>query len=190
MAQKNSSDIDPIAEAINMHGVFFKQSIRQKIETIDNITVLGEEYPINYLEGGSLDLLFQVKTKNHTFVIPTECKRARTSTKQWIFFPDPSNYSKISYSFQKNACSAQHAGHFTNLGMSICIEGIELEKKDTKQKDTNFYKADSDPIWKAANQACKGLSAIVIEEIRQRNKNPKDTNMENIIIFPIVELVP
>ncbi len=180
------TDNDGIAEAINMHGIFFKQAVRQALEKISNVSIIGEEYPINYLEGGALDLLIEVKTDKHNFVIPIECKRARTTTKQWIFFPDPSDYSRALYSFKANACIAQHAGNFSNLGLSICIEGIEVEKQETRQPDTNYYKADSDPIWKAANQVCKGLSGVIIDEIKQRNKNPQATNIPDILIFPII----
>jgi hypothetical protein len=186
MTDQAKSIKDGIAEAINKHGIFFKQSVRQKLEGIPNVSIFGEEYPINYLEGGALDLLVQVKAIKCVFVIPTECKRARTTTKQWIFFPDPSNYSKFIYSFKKNKCIAQHAGNFTNIGLTICIEGIEVEKQETRLKNTNFYKADPDPIWDAANQVCKGLSGILIDEIEQRDKNPEATNIPDIFIFPMV----
>lgn len=186
MTSKLKSDNQKIAEAVNMHGIFFKQAVRKSLEEISNVSILGEEYPVNYLEGGALDLLVQVKTAKHNFILPFECKRARTTTKQWIFFPDPSNYSRLLYSFQKNVCKAQHAGDFTNLGLTICIEGIEVEKQEKRQKDTNYYKADADPIWKAANQISKGLAGIVIDEIKQRNKNPESPAMSDILILPIV----
>lgn len=64
-----------VTEAINLHGLFFKRAVRRLLETVSDVRILGEEYPVRYLEGSSIDLLIEVAGKRR-YILPIECKRA------------------------------------------------------------------------------------------------------------------
>jgi hypothetical protein len=71
----NKTENQLITEAINAHGVFFKKAVRDTLEQIKGVTILGEEYPVPYMEGTSIDLLISVEAGQYKFIIPIECKR-------------------------------------------------------------------------------------------------------------------
>jgi hypothetical protein len=83
------TDLQLTTDAIGAHGIFFKKALGELLETIRGLRILGEEYPVRYLEGASIDLLVEYRTSHTTFVLPIECKRALATMKKWIFFRDP-----------------------------------------------------------------------------------------------------
>src|SRR5712692_10718332 len=92
MERPQKSQDQLITEAVNTHGNFFKRAVRNELEGIQGVEILGEEYPVaNYLEGGAIDLLvsFTPARCEVSVVLPIECKRAYVASKQWIFFESP-----------------------------------------------------------------------------------------------------
>lgn len=142
--------------------------MRNVLEQIPRLTIVGEEYPIPYLEGTSLDLLIEFVTSNNRYVLPIECKRAYTVMKRWVFFHDPEGNSKVLYRFHGKELNAMNATPFLILGMPVCLEGIEI---NLQKLDGQPYKAaQPDPIWKVGFQSCKGCLGFVRQELETRNK--------------------
>lgn len=154
-----------ITNEINLHGIFFKKAVRHELEKIPQVTVIGEEYPVSYLQGTALDLLIEVKTKNNTYILPVECKRAYTIQKNWVFFYDAENTAKLFYVFEGS--NLQYIT-IKNSNFPICIEGIEVDIKQTK--GTERRKTDPTPIWKAAAQIITGTHGFVMSELNSRTK--------------------
>ena len=84
MITENESSI--ITSAVNAHGILFKKAVRQQLEQIQGVRIIGEEYPVKFQDGAQLDLLVQYKSKNQVYLTIIECKRAYATFKKWIFF--------------------------------------------------------------------------------------------------------
>jgi hypothetical protein len=67
--------------------------VRRTIERIRGINVVGEEYPITYVEGVSIDSLIRFSANTIDYILPIECKRVYSS--EWVFFRDPMGTAKI-----------------------------------------------------------------------------------------------
>jgi len=129
-----------ITEAVNAHGIFFKIAVRNTLEQIEGVTILGEEYPVRYMEGASLDLLVEFTTTKFRYIFPIECKRAYVANKRWLFFKDSENYSKILYCFTGKALNALGSAPFTNLGVPVCIEGIQVDLQEFQKSNASTYR--------------------------------------------------
>jgi hypothetical protein len=174
-----------ITEAVNAHGIFFKIAVRNTLEQIEGVTILGEEYPVRYMEGASLDLLVEFTTTKFRYIFPIECKRAYVANKRWLFFKDSENYSKILYCFTGKALNALGSAPFTNLGVPVCIEGIQVDLQEFQKSNASTYKAASpDAIWKAAFQSCKGSLGFIKQEFVQRSQSLE--NPPDFIVFPLL----
>jgi hypothetical protein len=182
MNNQTKSENQLITNAINMHGIIFKKAVREVLEGLRSLKIIGEEYPIHYLEGGSLDLLALYLSDTQRYILPIECKRGYVATKKWVFFADPDGNCKLQYLYDDKTIRVGDAGVFSRMGVPICIEGVEIEM--SKAEKGGAYKASPDAIWKAAFQACKGSLGFLIQEMGQRNKAA--TSLENFITFPLL----
>ena len=64
-------EIELSTNAINTHGVLFKRAVlRALIES--GINIIADEYPVNYLNGTSIDIVAGVQGK---VIITIECKK-------------------------------------------------------------------------------------------------------------------
>jgi hypothetical protein len=174
-----------ITEAVNTQGIFFKRAVRMALERIKGVEILGEEYPITYCEGGAIDLLvgFTVPTWNNRFVLPIECKRAYVSNKRWVFFESPDRHSKLFYKLTGERLDlVSFETRFTSE-TKLCNEGIEIEL-GIKKNDPES-KANPDPIWRAANQTCKGALGFVNQEYRQRQGSNDIRPQASILDFSV-----
>jgi len=162
---------DLITQALNAHGVYFKKSVRGTIERIGGINIVGEEYPISYMEGVSIDLLIHFSANSINYIIPIECKRVYAS--EWVFFKDPTGIAKIVYHLAPDRMQAKFSTEIHPLqDVTICIEGVEVDKRKFSSKNkTDIFKAASPTvIWEAAFQTCKANLGFVVQEYIQRQK--------------------
>jgi len=172
-------DEGKIRDALNAHGIFFKKAVRREIEKIEGVTILGEEYPVRYMEGASLDLLVELSSDDDARVIfSIECKRAYARRKKWIFFEDREELSNL-YAFSGKDLRA----HYGSSVGPICVEGVEIDE-DRLTKDA-FKAASPDPIWQAARQTCKGYLGFVQQEFTERRK-PQSTSTDRLILVPVL----
>ncbi len=173
-----------VTEAVNTHGNFFKRAIRNELEKIQGVEILGEEYPVaNYLQGGAIDLLalYSQPRCNTHFVLSIECKRAYVASKQWIFFESPDLGSKLFYSFKSANVRVTPADDVIyQQYAALCIEGIQIELGDQKAK------ADPEPIWKAANQTCKGALGFLNQELQERRSMQSLVNVKDFHMCPVI----
>lgn len=175
-----------ITDAINAHGIFFKRAVRNSLENIDGVSILGEEYPVAYLEGASVDLLVQFSGARRLYVLPVECKRAYAARKLWVFFESPDGNSKLWYYFQGNELQVADSGAFVSEGGRVCIEGIEVDLAKLKKSNAQPYKgASPDPIWKAAFQCSKGGLGFLKKEFKSRKK-PNNERAVDFVSFPVI----
>jgi hypothetical protein len=168
-----------IREALNTHGIFFKKAVRREIEGIKGVTVLGEEYPVRYMEGAALDLLVEVRAGDNRLILPMECKRAYVRTKRWVFFQDPDPTSKVFYEFSGKLLRAQYGSAFED----VCIEGVEIEER--RKNDKRYLTASPEPIWEAARQTCKGYLGFVQQELVERRK-PRAVTTDRLLLMPVL----
>jgi hypothetical protein len=183
-----SSGNQLITDAINAHGIFFKKAVRDALEKIQGVQILGEEYPVPHLEGGALDLLidFVGRYGRPEYVIPIECKRGYTAVKRWIFFEDPQTDVKLFYTLSKSDYKSSNADYLAAAGLPICMEGVELDL--IKLKNDARKAASPDSIHKAAFQVCKGFTGFLIKEIQSRQAVKDDTTIQfsTITAFPLL----
>lgn len=194
MASNITSENQLITDAINAHGIFFKKKVREALEKIQGISILGEEYPVSYLEGASLDLLVKYDATfpdYGSYIIPIECKRGYTSVKRWIFFQDPQTDLKFFYILSKDNTRAINADALIARNVPVCMEGVEIDISKTKiQKKNDIPKATASlsNIWNAANQVCRGFLGFLIREVESRAaiKDEANIGVETIAIFPLL----
>jgi hypothetical protein len=167
-----------VTDAINLHGLFFKRAVRRLLETTPGVRVLGEEYPVRYLEGSAIDLLIEVTGKRR-HILPIECKRAYATTKQWIFFEDTEPKAKLFYYFEGKEFRVADAASLISAGVRTAVEGIQIHQKDNK------YVADPNPIWDAGYQACKVTHGFLLQELKERGK-PGAQVGANFSSFPVI----
>lgn len=166
------TDLLLTTEAIGAHGIFFKKSLRDLLETIPGLRILGEEYPVRYLEGASIDLLVEYKSLDITFVLPIECKRALATMKKWIFFRDSVTDAKFLYILSGANLSVARSSSI-KLAKDICIEGVEVDTSKLRGNVKSPHGAASaDRIWEAAFQVCKGGHGFLQAELQARVKQP------------------
>jgi len=178
--QTTTVDEGTIRNALNAHGIFFKKAVRREIEGIEGVTILGEEYPVRYMEGASLDLLVELSSdKDARMIFPIECKRAYVRRKKWIFFEDREELSKLCYAFSGKDLRSHYGSSFG----PVCIEGVEIDE-ERLTKDA-FKAASPDPIWRAARQTCKGYLGFVQQELGEREKSQSSTT-DGLIILPVL----
>ncbi|MGC1549961.1 MAG: hypothetical protein WA777_15670 [Rhodanobacter sp.] len=163
------TELQLITDAVGAHGVYFKKALRGKLEGMAGVKILGEEYPVRYLEGASIDLLVEFTGEHARFVIPIECKRALASAKTWIFFKDEHSEVKLFYSFIDAGLNAK-TSRFVELNSPICVEGVEVDSTKLRNPKGPYSAASADNIWKAAFQACKGGLGFVMSELQTRQK--------------------
>lgn len=174
-------DSKKITSAINAHGILFKKAVRQELERIEGIIIIGEEYPVRFGEGAQLDLLVQYKSKNQVYLIIIECKRAYATYKKWVFFQSREEKTKIPYFFQGNDFRVGDGSSFAEI--PLCIEGIEIDIS----KSDNAYKSGSvDRIWQTANQVCRGYHYFLTDELKSRSQNTQSLPLDNFTLFPLV----
>lgn len=183
------TELQLITDAIGAHGVYFKKALRSKLEGLVGVKILGEEYPVRYLEGASIDLLVEFNGEHERFVIPIECKRALVSAKTWIFFKDEHSNIKFLYSFIGANLNVKSSGS-VGLNSTICVEGIEVDSAKLRNPKGPYSAASADNIWKAAFQACKGGLGFVLTELQTRQKTAStpvfNFAMSNFNVFLIV----
>lgn len=184
------TDLQLITDAIGAHGIFFKKALRGKLASIAGIRILGEEYPVRYLEGASIDLLVEFKAAHTDFVIPIECKRALVSAKTWIFFRDTEKEVKFLYSFTGADLSVSKSSQL-RIESDICVEGIEIDRAKLRNGSKGPYAAaSSDNIWKAAFQACKGGLGFLQTEIQARKTNTAGWQSNFCVFLLVVTTAP
>lgn len=183
MTAPPKTDAQLITDAIGAHGIFFKKALRSRLETISGARVIGEEYPVRYLEGGAVDLLVEYASATATFVLPIECKRALATVKKWIFFRDSLPDVKLIYSFKGAALNVLRS-RLIPLARNICIEGVEVDLSKLRgDRKSPYNAASTDRIWEAAQQACKGAHGFIQDELQARKQvgTPRDTQ-----VFPLI----
>jgi hypothetical protein len=162
-------EIDLITEAVNAHGIFFKRAVRAELQKVPRLKVIGEEYPVAYMEGASLDLLVEHDLGNQTYILPIECKRAYVQNKRWIFFEDPERKSKFLYSFKQANANVSGIEPISRKVLTVCVEGIEIDLAKAGKAGQGVYKSGNvDTIWKAGFQVCKGGIGFLREEFQSR----------------------
>ena len=184
MTIKTEDESKIITSAINAHGILFKKAVRQELEQIQGISIIGEEYPVRFVEGSQLDLLVQYKSKNQVYLIIVECKRAYASYKKWIFFESREEKTKLPYFFEGNNLRVGDGTSFT--GLPLCLEGIEIDLLKYKKPDDAYKLGSIDRIWQTANQVCRGYHNFLASELRSRSQNTQSLPLENFTIFPLV----
>jgi hypothetical protein len=132
--------------------------------------IIGEEYPVPYLEGASIDLLVEFRSNYQRYILTIECKRGYTAAKRWVFFKeiDPGYRSKVIYEFVGNECQIYDAAALVGRDVPLCIEGVEVDLSRLQKKGELYKAANPDPIWKAGFQVCKGNLGYLLQEVNQR----------------------
>lgn len=169
-----------IRDALNAHGIFLKKGVRNTIETIEGLRIIGEEYPVSYMEGTAIDLLVEAKSLKGKLIIPIECKRGYVANKKWVFFKDKEQLSKFVYFFKGVGLQVSNIDYLQNV--PVCIEGVEinLEKEKAPYKAASFK-----AIQDAAYQICKGTAGFLIKELNERKKSGLD-KVADFALFPII----
>lgn len=185
-----------MTEALNAHGLFFKKRVRSEVEAMRSAFILGEEYPVPYLEGASIDLLVEFRRSYPTYnnvlryILPIECKRGYTAAKRWIFFKDRGYDSKqkLFYEFVGNECQICDAAALVGNDVPLCIEGVEVDLSRLQKKGELYKAANPDPIWKAGFQVCKGSLGFLLQEVNQRKLRKIDCNdyESNFRLLPLL----
>lgn len=187
MTHRDKNENQLITQAVNAHGIFFKKAVREKLEAMRGLFILGEEYPVPYLEGASIDLLIEFRTNYRRYVLPIECKRGYTATKRWVFFTEPEGRSaKMMYVFEGNESGIDTTDRFRLKEVPICLEGIEIDL--SKLRGDSYKAANPDPIWKAGIQMCRASLGFLTQEIEQRKGrdiSPQDYE-NNFRLFPLL----
>ena len=173
-----------ITSAVNAHGILLKKAVRKELEKIEGISIIGEEYPVQFGEGAQLDLLVQYKSKNQIYLIIIECKRAYATYKQWVFFQSRENKTKIPYIFDGNNLQAMDGRTFDEI--PICIEGIEIDFFKYKKSDDAYKIGSLTRIWETANQVCRGYINFLLSELKSRSKNTQSLPLDNFLVFPLL----
>jgi hypothetical protein len=123
MTTEDESSI--ITSAVNAHGILFKKVVRQELEQIPGISIIGEEYPVRFVDGAQLDLLVQYKSNNQVYLAIIECKRAYATYKKWVFFESHEKRTKLPYFFEGNDLRVGNGifftGNGTGNGIPLCI---------------------------------------------------------------------
>lgn len=182
MISEDKSNI--ITSAINAHGILFKKAVRQKLEQIEGISIIGEEYPVGFVDGAQLDLLVEYKSKNQVYLMIIECKKAYATYKKWIFFESREEKTKLPYFFQGNDLHVGDGSSFP--GITLCIEGIEIDLSKYKKPDDAYKIGSLDRIWQTANQVCRGYHNFLTTELKSRMQNTLDLSLDNFTVFPLV----
>lgn len=180
-----------ITNAINAHGILFKKKVRESLDNIDGITILGEEYPVSYSGGASLDLLIQYDCRfpdRGSYIIPIECKRGYTAVKRWIFFQDQEPDLKFFYLLSKTNFKGINADALVSRNVPVCMEGVEIDLSKVKNEREIHKAASPTNIWNAANQVCKGFLGFLFREIEARIAIKDETNFDpsTVAIFPLL----
>jgi hypothetical protein len=155
-----TSNIDPVRDALNRHGVFLKKTVLSKLRVMDphKLTVFEE---IGTWFGGTrvADIVAMQKfaAKEITVFFVIECKRVDPE-KQWIFLK---HYDKR-FRVRRETSDANPESTFHRPPESenrVCSEGYEFPAGKDKA-------ADNDPVFKAAAQ----LSSAFLGFIHRRQK--------------------
>ena len=183
---------DFITTALNAHGIFFKKAVRQLLQgkpiSIDRrkARIVGEEYPVSYLEGASIDLLAELDVSYARLIMPIECKRGYAAKKQWIFFRDPDDSAMFMYGIFGKEMRFASAFNYDGFAKNICVEGVEIDSGTG-----NPYKAASpDRLWKAAFQVCKGNDGFLYQELEEREKTPGFAGKPMVVLPLLVTTAP
>ncbi len=183
------SDAQLITDAVGAHGVFFKNALRELIERIPGTRVIGEEYPVLYLEGASLDLLVEFRVGGSALLLPIECKRALATMKKWIFFKDKEQETKFLYSFDGTGLNVSKSS-LIPITPDICVEGLEIDSSKLRAGQKSPYNAASaDRIWDSAFQVCKGGLGFLQNELKAREQQPP-VGQDFSVFFVIVTTAP
>jgi len=182
----DKSDLQLLTDAIGGHGLFFKKALAAHLSTVPGVRVIGEEYPVRYMEGTSLDLLIECKTPTVPFVIPIECKRALATRKSWVFFRDTEASVKMVYCFNGAKLNVSQSTSIAP-GAQICIEGIEVDSAKLRGSSKSPYAAASaDSIWDAAFQICKGGLGFLQDELKARSTHASSAAPADFASFLVV----
>jgi len=184
MITENESSI--ITSAVNAHGILFKKAVRQQLEQIQGVRIIGEEYPVKFQDGAQLDLLVQYKSKNQVYLTIIECKRAYATFKKWIFFECNEETTKLPYFFEGSDLRVSDGTSFTKNGVPLCIEGIEIDLLKYKKPDDAHRIGSIDRIWQTANQVCRGYHNFLASELNSRTQNTQSLPMDNFTLFPLI----
>jgi hypothetical protein len=152
------------------------------LSTIPGVKVVSEEYPISYIERSSIDLLVNFESGHINFLLPIECKRGYVEHKRWIFFEEgAAGQSKFHYHFNNKELLLNFANSFTQLGIPLCLEGMEI---DTSKTDP--YKAGSlSNMYETANQVSRQLMGLLKQELDERNKKESRGYLD-YVVFPLL----
>ncbi len=185
MSTEDESSI--ITSAVNAHGILFKKAVRQELEQIQGISIIGEEYPVRFVDGAQLDLLVHYKSKNQVYLAIVECKRAYATYKKWVFFESYEKKTKLPYFFEGNDLRVGDGTSFTKNGIPLCIEGIEIDLLKYKKPDDAHRIGSIDRIWQTANQVCRGYHNFLASELKSRSQNTQSLlPLENFTLFPLI----
>lgn len=157
---------------INSHGIFFKKKARYILQRISQVQVLGEEHPVEFMDGGQIDLLIKFAGKKFKYFIPVECKRVERN--KWIFFKDEDTNLSTGYYFSEDA---KKGLTFFERDISLCVEGIEGKEKTNSEES----------LYKIGMQVSKNYLGFVSQEFEQRNKQLGNKyKRENFFSFPLI----
>lgn len=184
MTDENDSSV--ITSAINAHGILFKKAVRRELEQIPNITIIGEEYPVRFGDGAQFDLLVQYESRNQLYLAIIECKRAYAAYKKWVFFESRENKTKLPYFFEGDKLRVGDGTSFTEDGIPLCIEGIEIDLLKYKKPDDAYKVGSVDRIWQTANQVCRGYHNFLASELESRSQNVQSSSLPNFVLFPLL----
>lgn len=184
------STSDLVKAAMNAHGAFFKKAIRKLIANLDPVLSVAEEYPVHYMDGGSIDLLAEIDSNAGLIYAAIECKKIRAETKQWIFFPDDDEKDiKMYYRIQGAGMSAVVADPAFWKGS--CNDGLEVDQEKFRGIKEAYKAGSATIIHDAANQACKGGRGFLKGEIEARKKSVRDEQpVDMIVVFVIITTAP
>ena len=180
---------DFITKALNAHGIFFKKAVRELLEE-HRVRILGEEYPVPYLQGASIDLLAEYGRGAGRIILPIECKRAYAAMKRWVFFKDPERCVKFMYAIKGQELRFADTRTYLSVQFSdrVCLEGVEI---NTGNEKMDPYKAASpDRIWEAAFQACKGSQGFLVQEMRERQQHADSSDAVMGVLPLLVTTAP
>lgn len=173
-----------ITEAIGAHGVYFKKALRATLEGLPNVGIIGEEYPVKYLDGTAIDLLAIVRGGNGVTLLPIECKRALALHKKWIFFRGNERNVKLVYAFQGQSLQVKQSDAWFP-DMAICSEGLEIDVTKLSGSKSPYAAASADRIWASAFQACKGGLGFIRNELMQRQKTSEGAQNFGVILIVV-----
>jgi len=126
-----------LTKALNAHGIFFKRKVREILDGCRTTTgsigesivaIVGEAYPVHYLQGAPIDLLAEVRLgRERRLELPIECNRAYSDRRRWVFFRDADTRARFIVGISGRKVEFTQASAYNGFGDNICVEGVEID---------------------------------------------------------------